>query len=534
MTALECLLSNGGQAVGFNENRDALKLALANRGQRQGADKAMFLREGAAGRLSVKDFTAPTGIGLFDACYDPATMEYKITVRVKFNFISPDQEDGKTIKWDQASKDAYRRDTIKVVKDAWSGRYAIRCTREGWEDLSAQVVIDVADTALSTDAHFQLDAKRLAPGARSEGGGVAWSKQPPTIDVDSMGVQPKYTQKLQENIFNMRERMMKESLVATKSSVIQFAHNSSSLQQSELGKLAQLASALTGIIKPDVKGLKVYVYGSTSGFAISGRAKARADAVCNWLRTKVPNGAEVFESVTSLNAEQKAAALKSLQAHYNDPTRTKLSLSGCVLFVATPANTKREAETNYIVMVHEFGHVLGLPDEYTGRLHPRIAATKPLASVMPDTMQEFNRMSGLSTNQWRAGAKRKDIRLAHQQGGFARTFEEHGNGLDMPLFTTGEALASEADAFNKIYTERESEIDRLTKLHGRGAGQVKAYQKANPAPEFPTVLGSSSIMATGMDILPAHYLPIWSSLAMCTGRYLSPADWRIDPTPLKG
>lgn len=519
--------------MGFKENRAALELALQNRGQQQATDKAMFLREGAAGRLSVKNFIAPTGIGLYDAVYDPASMEYRITARVKFNFISPDVDSAEAVKWDGPSKEAYKRETLKVVNEAWSGRYAIKCTRDGWTDLSAKVVVTVEDIADVAQCHFQLDAKRLPVGVRSQGGGVAWSKEPPTIDVDSMGVLPKYTQQLQGNIFNMRERMMREALAATQSGVIQFTHNSHALAQAEVAKLGRLAQSLSAIIKPDVKGLKVYIYGSTSGFAVSGRAKSRADVVRNWLKAHVPDSDDVFVAITKLTSEQKPLALKAMQAYYNDFTRTSMSLSGCVIFVAAPPNTVREAETNYIVMVHEFGHVLGLPDEYTGRLHPRIAATKPLASVMPATMQQFDKMSGQAHLQLKEGAKRKDFRLAMQQGGFARTFEEHGGGIDMPLFTAGEGLFSEADAANKLSLARSAEVSRLVNLHGGDSDQVKAYKKATPEPAFPLKMGSSSIMATGMDILPAHYLPIWSSLGMATGRYLSPADWEIDPTPLK-
>ena len=69
------------------------------------------------------------------------------------------------------------------------------------------------------------------------------------------------------------------------------------------------------IVEPDIVGIKLCIYGSTSGFDIHKRARKRADAVFQHMNTLMPRSVLQFETLTSLNVDQKKLALKSIQGH---------------------------------------------------------------------------------------------------------------------------------------------------------------------------------------------------------------------------
>lgn len=520
----------------FQENKRLLGLSLPGMNARRMADRHLFTQMSNAGQLNVVKYQAPTGIGSFDASFKAATMTYEITIKVYFEFL-PEKIGDPNIKWDDQSKSDYKRDTITIVQDEWSNRYLIKCIKDGWEDIAAKVEVKVLETSRE-EAHFHLKAKRLADTGKSSGGGVAWKESPPSIDVDSLGLKPKYQQDMQMRQFNMREKLIEESLFECGSQVIEFDHNSSSITINSKAKLARLANKLKMIVKPDIVGIKLCIYGSTSGFDIHKRARKRADAVCQHMNTLMPRSVLQFEALTSLNVDQKKLALKSIQRHKQNFALQSPDTSGCILFVYTGNDVVRESPTNYIVMVHEFGHTLGLPDEYSGRLHPRIAATSPLNSVIPATMIGHN-LSGAENYRWidNAVERQKDInnmRLANQQLGFARLQTEQGASAEMPFFTNmaGESTVQDKADYFRSQSAFEKEVKRLETKYGKGSAKVKTYQ-ASATPAFPISVGSSSIMHSGMDIFPAHYLTIWSSLVEATRAFILPNEWQIDPNPLK-
>lgn len=43
----------------------------------------------------------------------------------------------------------------------------------------------------------------------------------------------------------------------------------------------------------------------------------------------------------------------------------------------------------------------------------------------------------------------------------------------------------------------------------------------------PVNVDSTSVMANGKDVLPAHYVTLWEALAQMTSQYLAPTDWQL-------
>ena len=135
--------------------------------------------------------------------------------------------------------------------------------------------------------------------------------------------------------------------------------------------------------------------------------------------------------------------------------------------------TDKQLPRSYIVVAHEFGHMLGLPDEYFGvqclDLKKRIDQ-----NVIPKAFRD----KGNLVND-------ADPRLAAQAKGFA-------------------ALLKAARVSSPIFLQWGS----------------KAEDK---------VAATSSIMYAGSDILPAHYLTIWEALFSCTYPAFQPDEWMITP-----
>lgn len=104
----------------------------------------------------------------------------------------------------------------------------------------------------------------------------------------------------------------------------------------------------------------------------------------------------------------------------------------------------------------------------------------------------------------------------------------------MPLFTNmaDESTVQDKADYSRAKSAFEKEVRRLGTKYGKGSAKVKTYQ-TSPTPNFPISVGSSSIMHSGMDIFPAHYLTTWSSVVKVNRAFILPNEWQINSNPLK-
>ncbi|MEQ1571895.1 MAG: hypothetical protein ABMA64_40080 [Myxococcota bacterium] len=62
--------------------------------------------------------------------------------------------------------------------------------------------------------------------------------------------------------------------------------------------------------------------------------------------------------------------------------------------------------------------------------------------------------------------------------------------------------------------------------HGMTPDQ-EALTRQSGAEQHPVGVDSTSVMANGKDVLPAHYVTLWEALGQMTSAYLAPKDWQL-------
>jgi hypothetical protein len=211
-------------------------------------------------------------------------------------------------------------------------------------------------------------------------------------------------------------------------------------------------------------------------------------------------------------------ALKLIKTRVRNPATGN---GGVLLVVGTPPGAVREVPLNYVVMRHEVGHMIGLPDEYMGIRSTDTQSKMKLDAVIPSTYVA----ASIQTDG-------NHQRLERMQLGMVQGLSTAN--IPAPLFmgTTGRADGEEAMLHRDRSLEWEKAESEAAKNFKRGTDEYRKWVRRNPQPEAPTPITtvSSSIMHSGEDILPAHYITFWSALSAITAGYVDPDQWKIVPT----
>lgn len=437
-----------------------------------------FLAAGRSGKFSVTNWSAMTGIGNFDAVYSPQAGQMDVTFKVHTVFDDYNQ------KWSDEEKLKWEPLAFQIVEDFWSKRFVFECTRKDWGKHAVQVRIHVVPSSLAS-AHLKLKVQNVSPAIGTSGGGVGWSTTPPSCNIDNLAIYPKDQRKMREGIFNLRLYQISEGLRDRGLTVIPFGKNSAEIPGETKLKIHDYAKYVHRIATKDVTGIEIVVFGSTGGtdgpFQI-GLGRRRAKAVADILKSVIRDDTMVVVTDSpSKKPGLKTAILSTLSANAGGPARSTAVQGVCILTHVAP-DVDRAAERNYIVLCHEFGHMLGLPDEYMGRLHPLLTERANMDNLISQTLRLAVKSGDPA--QWTEDEQRR----ADQQAGMAEMLR-HNPGVRSPTY-----------------------LDQTQQI-------------AN------TQVASSSIMYSGMELMPAHYLTIWSCLAEMTWDHLNPSQWKIAPSP---
>ena len=133
------------------------------------------------------------------------------------------------------------------------------------------------------------------------------------------------------------------------------------------------------------------------------------------------------------------------------------------------AAEEKSLPRTYIVIAHEFGHMLGLPDEYLGVNCMALKEEIDLLELIPQVYRYLTNLPQTPID-----------RSVAQGEGFAALLK--AGKVESPIFLNS--------------------FDFVT----------------------------SSIMGAGSDLLPAHYLTIWEALVNCTQPAFLPGEWKIVPS----
>lgn len=272
--------------------------------------------------------------GKFDLIYDPAAKTMDVTVKVKFDF--PDVP-GNTV-LDKATRENYRKNYIKQVQAAWSNRYTfknVRAPQEAWKKLNP-VTVNVQVVEDNANPHFLIEAYiKTEGGAQVSGGNLGAFNTTELYKGDDTP----------QAAFNPGTKKGElERIRRINPSPILFANNSAIISAKFQAPLSFLATYIRRINNPKFD------------IDIVGHASATGKAGPNLLLS-----------------EQRAKAVESLLKK-NGLTNHNLKVKSVGSAGATKGAKWRKVEITanvpagwqnmQDVTAHEFGHMLGLGDEY--------------------------------------------------------------------------------------------------------------------------------------------------------------------------
>lgn len=315
--------------------------------------------------FSALDFRPSAGYGKFDAYYWPRSSLMAAIVKMRFNYVPADNtpplgtlvsmalagQDISRFFWTEAEKSQFASDYVQRVSDRWSFSHTFRSTKPCWPFI-AQPHVTPRVVEDAGNAHFDVTVhKSPGPGIDYRSGFRA--RNPGTPGWQGTG--DLYSSDVQENpdfnsvaVARSERRRLERAVVAAQVSPVQFAQNSAVVQPPYVVRLRAMAEAMRAK-NPSDPAVPMVCNGFASaegGTAHNERlAEQRAEAVANELRSASVPHPLVVSGRGPVGAPNEAA-------------NRKVEIAPSTSFETTYASNR------YSVAEHEFGHALGLPDEY--------------------------------------------------------------------------------------------------------------------------------------------------------------------------
>jgi outer membrane protein OmpA-like peptidoglycan-associated protein len=331
--------------------------------------------------FSALNFRPSAGFGQFDGYYWPGSALMAVIVKMKFNFVEADNtppaatlwrmlfrgEDISQFFWTDAQKARFETEYRNRVASRWSFAHTFRSKKPCWPFsatpyVAPRVVYDAAD------AHFDVTVHKGAGGSkfRAENPGTpGWRGTGELYEEDNK----------EDADFNStrvarseRQRLERAVTAATASPIL-FAKDSAVIQAGDLTNLRTLAAAMNAKNPSDpLVPITISGFASSEGPVARNEklAEDRANAVADVLRS-----AGVPQPLVIVKGGPIGAP--------DDAANRKVDIVPSTTFEATYASNRFSAGE------HEFGHAIGLPDEYknitTGKLGDKQTAFINLAQA---------------------------------------------------------------------------------------------------------------------------------------------------------
>jgi len=387
-------------------------------------------------RFQLRDHHPPTGLGAFDIDFNPATGQLTTTVRYALEFI-----DTPNYTWAAGAKTSFKSEFSQRVADFWNGKFAIACTQPGWDNVRVTPVFAFTEDA--GNPHFRI-------------------KCMPTRGASNTAVRPDGTAKfgmeatsLTANADMQRNSVKRDLKVPTiipggvpstgPGQGAQFTMTSLEI----LRRLAENAITAFGAKAKNVR-VDVTGFGSDDGKKNAERVRdtlERFGLKCDWSlhsKSKAPTG---------------VAALMGVIVAFNEKDVDKYASVGAL------ADPKMSQAT----IVHEFGHMLGLPDEYNA-----------LCSSSAAELVGLGRM---------------------------------GHGVE-PMIRLDDMSVSAKEAAKSDAIERNQQA--FVQLCGQANVPVPPFGRAN-----------DSVMSCGSRFLPCHCVTVWDALCQATQADVPRTGWQL-------
>ncbi len=353
--------------------------------------KAEFLGMGFAR----DNYIPSTGRGKFDIQYSPNFGQLMVTINIYFDFVNsapPAGEKNQAVidsySWSEVEKTDFQQEFIGRVMARWSARHPIRCTKPGWEDIATTPLIVVWPTAES-EAHYHASVVKVGGGVEkferrsgvdssdhSHEEGKEAADRPRTATLHSTDNADKQNFRTEDIIQAQRGRMW-SVLSGNGVTWIPLAKGQTDVPGPYRQKLQKVAQEMPPL-SPGAPPLPIIVTGMATADEPGQLSQRRAESVKTILQ-----GAGIA-NVAAVGKEGEAG-----------------SGVGIDLGELAP-NWQNKQNTSE----HEFGHMLGNPDEYAREGNNPEAWKKLVeaAQLKVPSMDEW------TTSQMSAGS---DVLAAH-------------------------------------------------------------------------------------------------------------------------
>ncbi|KJZ02695.1 MULTISPECIES: hypothetical protein [Pseudoalteromonas] len=482
--------------------------------------KENFIRDGIRGNLVVKDFVPATKIGKFDLKVEPHKKKITVIVKVFYRFVDNIEDQ---LTWSMNEKNEFKRNARRVILEKWANNYRIRCTKQNWEEFVMDINFVIAEVNNPAYCRYVIQVTKLARYKSS--GGINHGVVPHVCGVNNFANEIDIT-KNQESIFNYKEGLIRAGLRSLLTEgdgdYITFSSDQHLLTTGIKTYLDRFLAIVRLRRTPDVLGIKAYIIGlkgkndSTFTYNLESR---RATAVSNYINQRIVG--DNFALVADASQQWAKDAVTFLKTRTRNHTVSGQD-GGVLIVIRTPHDVERTVPHKYVVMAHEFGHMIGLPDEYFGVHSNSTMAKLRLDNVWPSTLRSQTVTTG-------------NNRLRDMQDGFTQMATQANVTLPNLISTTTTPKRPEARYERQKVDEQNDQISQrkqqLKNTFGQNSWAFKKYRDTHPYLYAPPTLSaiSNSIMHSGSEIQKAHFVTIWSALCKATENHLACTDWEIVP-----
>jgi hypothetical protein len=277
-----------------------------------------------------------TNLGYFDATYTPDRLTLKIDIRFEIIFTNA------TVVWTAETKDTFKAAFAALIPEYWNNKFVIRCIKPGWTDVSAVPEFTLREAG---DRHFSIKAVGTT-GARNTAVrpfGTGHDQRPGTIDHATAIFGSQATERFANAA--MQTQSIKEALRAPFVVPVGDHSTGGQISFSAMSHLQSFANNVAYAFARSADKPKIQLT------AVGARSSSAADRIRMVLRTfGVEN--PIDTSRDSIFGAAQASGVRVQWASVAEYNRLFPTAEGAVpLF-------------SQATIVHEYGHMLGLPDEY--------------------------------------------------------------------------------------------------------------------------------------------------------------------------
>lgn len=424
-------------------------------------------------KFVLKDHVPATGGGKFDVNFDPQSGEMVMTMRIHFNFedssaYATDAVDPKDVVWTKSQKSDWTRKWVESVMGKWGNIPPIKCDKEAFTDVVARPRFNLVPVNRPDGAHYSLKISKAfekKKGGMRSGGGIS-------------GVNHEGSGSFQEqDVYNKIHDKNNKKKVAEH---LQQTENNNNILPAYQRDRERLEKILLDTYPAEFQANSAEFDMGSDIFvqlmAMSIDSGRKMSALADLHPIYVQIGLASDEPMTlAASRFQKVKSILIANGVKNPLSARALpNTTAAVTLVAGPDNPQTKelylARWDRFTSAHEFGHMIGLLDEYC-------------PAVSPELITKM-----ISDGSLFEGEK------------------------DLSAFATQKQAQNTAPQ-----TEYASLLDR--------AGlEAQNWARPNATKEEK----STSLMSGGFEMLTQHYVTIWEALTKMTSKYVEESHWKLE------